>query len=163
MTNKQIALDAAAFLDSAQARALAAPSRAEQRRVAEAFFAACYEDLGKKPNLLDGHDVEQLLRELLPARLAPRDAVIEHVPELLRALFAHLRASSVVSQAFEIGQALDAGLDEFVEHVRSGRNASAQLAVESKPRVHGAPKLGRNDPCSCGSGKKYKKCHGANS
>jgi preprotein translocase subunit SecA len=23
------------------------------------------------------------------------------------------------------------------------------------------PKLGRNDPCWCGSGKKYKKCHGA--
>ncbi|MEY4095394.1 MAG: hypothetical protein RLZZ53_2593, partial [Acidobacteriota bacterium] len=24
------------------------------------------------------------------------------------------------------------------------------------------PKVGRNDPCWCGSGKKYKKCHGAN-
>jgi uncharacterized protein len=24
-----------------------------------------------------------------------------------------------------------------------------------------APKIGRNDPCPCGSGKKYKKCHGA--
>jgi hypothetical protein len=24
-----------------------------------------------------------------------------------------------------------------------------------------APKLGRNDVCFCGSGKKYKKCHGA--
>jgi preprotein translocase subunit SecA len=23
------------------------------------------------------------------------------------------------------------------------------------------PKIGRNDPCYCGSGKKYKKCHGA--
>jgi hypothetical protein len=23
------------------------------------------------------------------------------------------------------------------------------------------PKIGRNDPCSCGSGKKFKKCHGA--
>jgi len=23
------------------------------------------------------------------------------------------------------------------------------------------PKIGRNDPCFCGSGKKYKKCHGA--
>ncbi len=24
-----------------------------------------------------------------------------------------------------------------------------------------SPKIGRNDPCHCGSGKKYKKCHGA--
>jgi preprotein translocase subunit SecA len=27
--------------------------------------------------------------------------------------------------------------------------------------VRGAAKVGRNDPCPCGSGKKYKKCHGA--
>jgi len=27
--------------------------------------------------------------------------------------------------------------------------------------VRGAAKIGRNDPCHCGSGKKYKKCHGA--
>ena len=26
---------------------------------------------------------------------------------------------------------------------------------------HDGPRAGRNDPCPCGSGKKYKKCHGA--
>ena len=32
-----------------------------------------------------------------------------------------------------------------------------------KPQTlrHAAPKVGRNDPCPCGSGKKYKKCCGA--
>ncbi|MCY7310113.1 MAG: SEC-C domain-containing protein [Chitinophagaceae bacterium] len=25
------------------------------------------------------------------------------------------------------------------------------------------PKVGRNDPCPCGSGKKYKQCHGKDS
>ena len=30
-----------------------------------------------------------------------------------------------------------------------------------KPVVSGEAKVGRNDPCPCGSGKKYKKCHGA--
>ena len=29
------------------------------------------------------------------------------------------------------------------------------------PVVRGGPKIGRNDPCSCGSGKKFKKCCGA--
>jgi len=24
--------------------------------------------------------------------------------------------------------------------------------------IHASPKVGRNDPCPCGSGKKYKKC-----
>jgi len=32
-------------------------------------------------------------------------------------------------------------------------------AVSQKPIVR-APKIGRNDPCSCGSGQKYKKCCG---
>ena len=31
---------------------------------------------------------------------------------------------------------------------------------EHKPFVRGADKVGRNDPCPCGSGKKYKQCHG---
>jgi preprotein translocase subunit SecA len=31
----------------------------------------------------------------------------------------------------------------------------------AQPFVRQGPKLGRNDPCWCGSGKKYKHCHGA--
>ena len=30
-----------------------------------------------------------------------------------------------------------------------------------QPITRDEPKVGRNDPCPCGSGKKYKKCHGA--
>jgi preprotein translocase subunit SecA len=33
------------------------------------------------------------------------------------------------------------------------------MAVKQEP-VKVAPKIGRNDPCPCGSGKKYKNCHG---
>jgi uncharacterized protein YecA (UPF0149 family) len=29
------------------------------------------------------------------------------------------------------------------------------------PILSGGPRIGRNDPCTCGSGKKYKKCCGA--
>jgi preprotein translocase subunit SecA len=31
----------------------------------------------------------------------------------------------------------------------------------ARPVERSLPKVGRNDPCPCGSGKKYKKCHGA--
>jgi len=31
--------------------------------------------------------------------------------------------------------------------------------AQSTPRRDGE-KVGRNDPCPCGSGKKYKRCHG---
>ena len=39
----------------------------------------------------------------------------------------------------------------------SGQPAEAP----QQPMVRDAPKVGRNDPCPCGSGKKYKQCHGA--
>jgi preprotein translocase subunit SecA len=34
------------------------------------------------------------------------------------------------------------------------------MPEKHKPLVRDMPKVGRNDPCPCGSGKKYKKCHG---
>jgi preprotein translocase subunit SecA len=53
-----------------------------------------------------------------------------------------------------------------------GRGAGAAVAEPPRPSRTGGddvvrqvkrdePKIGRNDPCYCGSGKKYKKCHGA--
>ncbi len=55
------------------------------------------------------------------------------------------------------------------EHVETARfvREDGQWAYagqeESKPSTvrREAPKIGRNDPCPCGSGKKYKKCCGA--
>jgi preprotein translocase subunit SecA len=43
----------------------------------------------------------------------------------------------------------------------AARPAQPVQKVETFRREH--PKVGRNDPCPCGSGKKYKKCHGTES
>jgi preprotein translocase subunit SecA len=42
-----------------------------------------------------------------------------------------------------------------------GAAAAGEEAGKVKTVVRDQPKVGRNDPCPCGSGKKYKKCHGA--
>ena len=34
------------------------------------------------------------------------------------------------------------------------------VQARPQPYVREVPKVGRNDPCPCGSGKKYKQCHG---
>ncbi|MED5356642.1 MAG: preprotein translocase subunit SecA [Pseudomonadota bacterium] len=41
------------------------------------------------------------------------------------------------------------------------QESGQQAEVPQRPMVRDAPKVGRNDPCPCGSGKKYKQCHGA--
>jgi uncharacterized protein len=66
------------------------------------------------------------------------------------------------------------GLKVFFEHteepmrtmcqlLRSGRTAADIMAMPAagKPRLDPSlARVGRNDPCPCGSGKKYKRCHG---
>lgn len=40
-----------------------------------------------------------------------------------------------------------------------GQNSSSNSASSQEPEASSHKKLGRNDPCPCGSGKKWKKCH----
>ena len=42
------------------------------------------------------------------------------------------------------------------------REPSGLKAPAVEPVRREGPKLGRNEPCHCGSGRKYKQCHGAN-
>ena len=48
------------------------------------------------------------------------------------------------------------------EYADNGDVALAEAATKKKARpvVRPTQKVGRNDPCPCGSGKKYKHCHG---
>jgi uncharacterized protein len=70
---------------------------------------------------------------------------------------------------------LCAGLKAFFEHVnrpmkimadllRRGQYADGIMKILAQEEGRSIPKednIGRNDPCSCGSGLKYKKCHGS--
>lgn len=49
--------------------------------------------------------------------------------------------------------------DEEPGHVH-GPNCSHHHHHHVETVVRDAPKVGRNDPCPCGSQQKYKKCHG---
>jgi preprotein translocase subunit SecA len=42
-----------------------------------------------------------------------------------------------------------------------GATAAGEEAARTKTVTRDQPKIGRNEPCPCGSGKKYKKCCGA--
>lgn len=161
MADPQVTLDVAAFLDSPRASALDGPKPEEVRKIVGAFLSVCYEELGKKPRLLDGQDLHVALGHLLPGRLKRKDPLAEHVPAVLEAWLEHLIETEVVNQAFELRNSLANTLQEFLETVRTGHNPHhGHHHEKQEPFVHRADKLGRNDPCFCGSGKKFKKCHG---
>jgi preprotein translocase subunit SecA len=47
-------------------------------------------------------------------------------------------------------------------YVSTSTSEVAETATAKREPVKAEVKVGRNDPCPCGSGKKYKNCHGAN-
>jgi uncharacterized protein YecA (UPF0149 family) len=47
------------------------------------------------------------------------------------------------------------------EAMRAAEARVAQAIMQSRPLLPRVPKARPNDPCPCGSGTKYKRCHGA--
>ena len=65
-------------------------------------------------------------------------------------------------------QAAKSTMEDFTRNIQRKKERELQVLQfgggddSSGPKtVNGGQKVGRNDPCPCGSGKKYKKCHGA--
>lgn len=56
---------------------------------------------------------------------------------------------------------LDAAVEEIVACVADLYDLTEPLRYQVETVRRDTPKLGRNDPCSCGSGRKFKHCHGA--
>jgi hypothetical protein len=51
--------------------------------------------------------------------------------------------------------------DHDHDHDHGPGDLDPNMLLNRQPIYRTEPKIGRNDPCPCGSGKKHKKCHGA--
>lgn len=158
MATREIKLESAAFLDSVQARAVADVEREDVRAVVDRFLAIAYDEIGVAPRFLDGEAMHSIVGHLLPAHFGRQDPKAARAIDILRAYVAFLGENAVVSQLFEIRNALEHTAGEFEEAVRTGRVAHHAPVKKDKPFVHQAGKTGRNDPCPCGSGRKFKQC-----
>lgn len=94
-----------------------------------------------------------------------RDPLIEYKKDGLRMF--HSMKDSVQDEILRLLPAIGAGAfakeeaeaRERVKHALEVGGGEDTLSVSSP--IHAEKKPGRNDPCYCGSGKKYKHCHGA--
>jgi preprotein translocase subunit SecA len=73
----------------------------------------------------------------------------------------HLEAGARARSVWNVSQTTH---DEVGQFAMAERQRAAAQAPQGEPRIKQIrleqPKVGRNDPCPCGSGKKYKKCCG---
>jgi len=70
------------------------------------------------------------------------------------------RASEILKKCNENGWQVIVGIEPDNEEDISNVNKFLGLTDENTKTVYNVEKVGCNDPCPCGSGKKYKRCCG---
>ena len=96
--------------------------------------------------------LENVKREVVTLLARVRIRSEEEVEALEQAERQQAQARLMQSQ-FQHQDAGGYSADEEAAQVEAAQNGVAQVGRDE-------PKVGRNDPCPCGSGKKYKHCHG---
>ena len=97
-----------------------------------------------------------------------RDPLVEYKKEsyhLFHELLANIQ-KEVVYSFFKIGAGIQLAptimaTDKMTLQGAKKSEAPESVRIDHKPRDEEGKKIGRNDPCPCGSGRKYKRCHGA--
>ncbi len=138
---------AADFAGSDQVRSVPVALREHASAVLAAFLQAACEHRELAPDQLEQEDFKQALLTHV-ARLSLPAAARAALPALCGDFLEFLEQEGRVSDGRAIGA-----------YLRALRPAYEDVAAEKpKPIVNRASKLGRNEPCPCGSGKKFKKC-----
>jgi preprotein translocase subunit SecA len=95
---------------------------------------------------------EEILKTIFSAEMAEVEPARHRMPVNMRMI--HQEAPAMTQMPAERTESAGDGVDE-PEAAEPAPSRPKQMPVRVEKKV------GRNDPCPCGSGKKYKKCHGA--
>jgi uncharacterized protein len=95
----------------------------------------------------------------------PDDAVMAAMARLYRHLPAETPEEKEIVATLDREHPLkdlDDAIEEMVVTVADLSDLTQEHRYKVETLRRDGPKVGRNDPCPCGSGRKYKQCHGAN-
>ncbi len=111
--------------------------------------------------------MDELRQNILLQAYAQRDPLTEFKRESFR-MFDELKANiahdivyNIIPASFQYEAYLRQIAEEQARRLATAQTAggSAEQAQGQKPQRRVAQRIGRNDPCPCGSGKKFKHCH----
>ena len=98
-------------------------------------------------NEINDGTISVLMRTSLPVQQPPQEAPQQQQP-------------AQRPQYTESKQNLDEPSETQKAMQQAAHAQTSRESVERRPIVNNQPRVGRNDPCPCGSGKKFKNCHG---
>ena len=136
------------FCGSDAIRSLSSGTREYAPELLTRFLVAACEARGIEPEDIEEPDLKPSLLKLAGLQL-PESVKLE-VPALCGAMLADLESQGRLGGGKLLGA-----------YVRALKEAFADAASgKLKPVKRPGSRIGRNDPCPCGSGRKYKKCCG---
>ncbi len=121
-------------------------------------------DLQWKDHLLSIDHLKEGIGMRAYAQKNPKEEYKREAYNLFMEMMGRIR-QEVLNKLFRVQLAREDEVSQMEEEQRRQRQALARqggpAAKAAAPAKRDADKIGRNDPCPCGSGKKYKKCCGA--
>jgi uncharacterized protein YecA (UPF0149 family) len=119
--------------------------------------------------------IKHFMLEFAPRKLSFSPEASKSVAEILAKFLLFLEKNGHIHNGTELSSAAKKNNRSFLKHLPKSKTKSAEKTAKkgkttkktaakkkSKKKVLPEIKVGRNDPCPCGSGKKYKKCCGKN-
>ena len=135
------------FCDSARFRDHASPAREYAPEALVRFLSTACAVRDVEPAEVEEPDLRSGLLDGV-ARMALPESVRPAIPALCAAFLAEMEAQGRIAGGRSLGLYVGALAGAF----------SDASSVKPKPFVSPTTKIGRNAPCPCGSGRKYKKC-----
>ena len=144
---EQIENWASEFAGSDAARELTGEARGFAPTILSTYLSAACARAGGAMGDVEAAHLQAAFLEDLP-RLDLPETVRPQVPGMVRDFLEQLEVSGRLAGGRAQGRAIAVAAPAYLK--------AASGTVEPPRRA--SPKIGRNDPCPCGSGKKYKRC-----
>lgn len=130
---------------------------------AKSFLDYIFFDQHKEIGEIHEEHIRHFLLEFAPQKLVLQKEIAKGSLEILSNLCNFLESKGYIKNSHQLNQAIKENSKQFLKLIEPSKKSiikKEKPLKEKKATPASEIKAGRNDPCPCGSGKKYKKCCG---
>ncbi|MEO0135998.1 MAG: SEC-C metal-binding domain-containing protein [candidate division WOR-3 bacterium] len=148
------------FIEASKLKTKSTQTKAEYitKSLLDYVFFHHHKEIGE----LHEEHIRNFLLEYVPQKLALSKEASKDIPEIIILFLDFLEGEGHIKNSRQLKKVVQDNTKEFIKMLPSGKVSSKKLTNPQEAVVASEIKIGRNDPCPCGSGKKYKKCCGKN-
>ena len=153
------------FQNSKTVKSKAATYRSNADFISKSFLDYAFFNEHKELKEINDSQVTHFMLEYAPRKLKLTPDGAKKLPEILSNFLMFLETAGHIHNGVHLGELAKSHSRSYMKLIpkKKTKTREATKAIPRKKAAKQAPvevKVGRNDPCPCGSGKKYKKCCG---